>query len=70
MAFFVCDLPVAGCCKQFLVAILALAMCGIPCTSGRLFATVYLQWFTCDDNFHQIKLMIVSSHMSVLIKAY
>ena len=67
---FCCNLTVAGCCKQFLVVSLILVLCGIPCTCKGLLATVYLQWFTCDSNFHPIEIMIVSSHMSILMKAY
>ena len=57
-------------CKQFMEVNLALAMCDIPCTCNGLLATVYLQWYTCDTNFHPIEIMIVSSHMSILMKAY
>ena len=68
--FFFCDLSISGHCNQFLIVTLALAMCGIPCTYNGLLATVYLQWFTCDANFHPIEIIIVPSHMSILMKAY
>ena len=72
MTCYCCDLPIAGDCKQLLVVTLALTMCGIPCrpTRNRLLATVYLQWFTCNPNCYPIEIMVLSSHMSILMKPY
>ena len=41
----------------------------LPFTGNDLLATVYLQWFTCDANFHSKEIIIASSHMSYHWKA-
>ena len=35
----------------------------LPFTCNDLRTVVYLQWFTCDANFHAIEIIIGSSHM-------
>ena len=57
-------------CKQFLVVSLAHATCGIPCTCNGQLPTVHLQWFPCIANFYLIEIIILSSHMSILMKVY
>ena len=46
--------------EQFLEVTSALATSGMSLTCNGLFATDYLQWFTCDANFHSIEIMMAS----------
>ena len=59
MTAFACNLLIAEDCEQFLEATVVFATFVIPYTSNYLIAAVYLRWFTCDSNFHSIKLIII-----------
>ena len=50
--------------KQLSEGTPALATSGMTFTCNDIFAADYLQWFTCDDNFHS------REHMSIQMKTY
>ena len=70
MAIFGSDLLIAGCCEQFLEGTTALVTCVLSCTCNGPLATAYMQWFTCNANFHLMEMTVTSSQLKYNIKAY
>ena len=72
MGIFICSLRSAHCRVLHIVAgsYYSSSNMWLPFTCNDLLATVYLQWFTCDANFHSIEMIIASSHMRYHRKAY